>query len=183
LLPANLFTAGDGGMTDQQIAQAFGDPHAGGLRFAPVGRSSVSGTRESFVNDLQNGDDKPEQKAGRCPSASGVCLEDTTMHLLTYVNQTPNAIGYAEADALPFFPDVGAIPVGGYEPNRANALNGHYTFLATEHLYTNGIPGGRTADLINFLTSKAVTAQLRDTSFIGCSDLGGSKLSGNCSAR
>ena len=182
-LPANLFTAGDGGMTDQQIAQAFSDPHAGGLNFAPVGRSSVSGTREAFVSDLLNGDDSPEQKAARCPSASGVCLQDTTMNLLTYVNQTPNAIGYAEADALPFFPNVGAIPVNGYEPNRANALNGHYTFLATEHLYTNGIPAGLAADLINFLTSKAVTAQLRDTSFIGCADLGGPNLSGACSTR
>ena len=105
------------------------------------------------------------------------------MNLLTYVNQTPNAIGYAEADALPFFPNVGAIPVNGYEPNRANALNGHYTFLATERLYTNGIPAGLAADLINFLASKAVTAQLRDTSFIGCADLGGSNLSGACPTR
>jgi len=30
---------------------------------------------------------------------------------------------------------------------------------------------------VKFLTSKVVTEQLRDTSFIGCSDLGGSKLS------
>jgi ABC-type phosphate transport system substrate-binding protein len=102
------------------------------------------------------------------------------MELLTYVNKTPNAIGYAEADALPFFPNVGAIPINGYEPTRTNALNGGYAFLATEHLYTNGIPTGLAADLINFLTSPAVTAQLRDTSFIACADLGGSKLSGDC---
>jgi hypothetical protein len=75
---------------------------------------------------------------------------------------------------------VGAIPITGYMPTRANALNGDYDFLATEHLYTNGIPAGLAADLINFLTSSAVTALPRDTSFIACADLGGSKLSGAC---
>jgi ABC-type phosphate transport system substrate-binding protein len=177
-LPANLFTAGTGGgLTDQQIVQAFADPRSGRLSFAPVGRSSASGTRGVFVRDVLNGNDSSEQGAGPCPPARGVCLEPTTMSLLTYVNATPNALGYAEADALPFFPDVGAIPVNGFMPSRANALDGSYSFLATEHLYTNGIPAGLTADLIDFLTSKAVTAQLRDTSFIGCSDTAGSKLS------
>lgn len=177
-LPANLFAVGTGGgMTDQQIAQAFANPRAGGLTFLPVGRSLVSGTREAFISNVLNGNDSAEQHAGPCPSARGVCLEPTTMNLLTYLNATPNALGYAEADALPFFPDVGAIPVNGFQPSRADALNGSYTFLATEHLYTNGIPSGLTADLINFLNSTPVTAQLRNTSFIGCSDMGGSKLS------
>jgi phosphate transport system substrate-binding protein len=181
-LPPNLFAQGTGGgLTDQQIVQAFQDPHLGGLDLIPVGRSSVSGTREAFVHDVLNGNDSSEQGAGPCPSKSGVCLEDTTMDLLTYINGTPNAIGYAEADALPFFPNVGVIPINGYEPTRANALDGNYTFLATEHLYTDDVPTGLAADLINFLTSKVVTAQLRDTSFIGCSDLGGSKLSAACS--
>jgi ABC-type phosphate transport system substrate-binding protein len=177
-LPANLFEVGkEGGLTNSQITQAFQDPHGA---FVPVGRSSVSGTREAFVNNVLNGDDSTEQNARPCPSASGVCLESTTMELLTYVNQTPQAIGYAEADALPFFPNVGAIPINGYEPTRANALNGDYAFLTTEHLYTNGIPSGLAADLINFLTSSAVTAQIRDTSFIACTDLGGSNLSADC---
>lgn len=178
-LPANVFIAGkQGGLSYQQIAQAFQNPSTG--PYAPVGRSSASGTRKAFAQQVLNGDDSSEQNAGQCPSASGVCLEDTTMDLLTYVNKTPNAIGYAEADALPFFPGVGAIPINGYEPIRANALNGTYKFLAIEHLYTSGIPAGLTADLINFLDSSAVTAQLRDTSFIACPDLAGSKLSGDC---
>src|SRR5438552_3995285 len=122
-----------------------------------------------------------------CPGAHitvrGVGSEKTTMDLRTYINQTHGAIGYAEADALPFFSDVGAIPINGYEPTRANALNGTYTFLATEHLYTSGVPAGLAADLINFLTSSAVTAQLRDISFIACSNLAGSKLSGDCVRR
>jgi hypothetical protein len=106
--------------------------------------------------------------------------------LLTYVNKTKRAMGYAEADALPFFPSVAAIPISvngvGYEPTRRNTLNGDYSFYATEYLYTNGVPRGLEGDIINFLTSKAVTAQLRDTSFISCSDLSRSKLSSACSA-
>ena len=104
----------------------------------------------------------------------------------TYVDDTERTIGYAEADALPFFPSVAAIPISvngvGYEPTRRNTRNGDYSFYATEYLYTNGIPNGLEADVIDFLTSRAVAAQLRDTSFISCPDLSGSKLSGACSA-
>lgn len=46
-----------------------------------------------------------------------------------------------------------------------------------------GILDGLAAGLINFLTGKAVTARLRDTSFIGCAGLGGPNLTGDCSTR
>lgn len=160
------------GMTPQAIARAYSDPRAGGSHFAPVSRTGDSGTRLAFIRDVL-GSEAPLE-------SPGITQEKTTQKLLTYVNQTKDAIGYAEADALPFFPSVRSIPIDGYEPSRANALAGHYQFLATEHLYTNGVPRGLTADFINFLTSQAVTVQLRDTSFIGCADLGGSRLSGHC---
>jgi ABC-type phosphate transport system substrate-binding protein len=183
-LPSNVFEAGNlGGMTVSQIAQAFNDPSVG--EFAPVGRSSASGTRQVFVQQLLGGNDGAEKHAGSCPEAGGVagavCLVGTTMELLADVNATPNAIGYTEADALPFFPHVGAIPINGYAPSRTNALDGNYTFLTTEHLYTVGVPAGLTADLIGFLKSAPVTAQLRaTTSFIACADLAGSTLSTAC---
>jgi hypothetical protein len=41
-------------------------------------------------------------------------------------------------------------------------------------------PTGLAADVISFLTSAPVAAQLRSTSFIACSDLDGSKISGAC---
>lgn len=98
------------------------------------------------------------------------------MDLLEYVNSTANAIGYAEADALPFFPNVGTIPVNTYEPIREDALSGNYPFVATEYLYTAGEPAGLTANYLDFLTSDPMTAQLRGHGFIGCSDVGGTKL-------
>jgi ABC-type phosphate transport system substrate-binding protein len=132
------------------------------------------------------GNDAAEQKAGPCPAAhkNGVCLEGTTMDLLSYVSRKWYSIGYAEPDALIYFPNVGAIPINsggiGYAPTRTNALRGHYPFLATEYLYTNRAPTGLAAHFINFLKSDAVTDQLSGTLFIACSDLAGSKLSGAC---
>jgi phosphate transport system substrate-binding protein len=183
-LPPDLFTAGNGGgMSAGQIARVFEHPAESRGTFVPVGRPSGSGTRNEFERDVLQSD---YASAGPCPQPGAVCDETTTLGLLTYVNDTSNAIGYAESDALPFFPAVGAIPINvggiGYEPTRANTLNGDYPYFATEYLYTNGTPGGLAADVVNFLMSRAVAAQLRDTSFISCSDLARSKLSGACSA-
>jgi ABC-type phosphate transport system substrate-binding protein len=182
-LPATTFENGIG-LTKVDIATAFDEP---GAQYRPVGRSSGSGTREAFHQNVLF-DDKAENTAPQCQPAgappanppAGLCLEDTTLGLLNYVNATDNAIGYAEADALPFFPNVGAIPINGREPSRANALNGKYAFLATEYLYVKGTPTGLVADLINFLKSGPVIAQLRDTSFISCSDLARSQISDAC---
>lgn len=155
----------------------------GHYRRVLVGRASISGTRATFVREFLGGNDTVEEHAPACPVSSGVCLEPTTMDLLGYVDKTPNSIGYAEADALPFFPNVGEIPVGGYLPTRANVLAGRYSFLATEHLYTNGAPSGLAAKLISFLTSPPITAQLRATSsFIACADLSGKARGHDCRA-
>jgi ABC-type phosphate transport system substrate-binding protein len=184
-LPANLFTAGlGGGMSSAQIASVFEHPGSGNIKFMPVGRALGSGTRTEFSRDVLH---SQYASAGFCPRPRGVCDEPNTLGLLTYVNDTKLAIGYAEADALPFFPSVAAIPISvhgvGYEPTRVNTLNGNYPFYATEYLYTNGVPSGLEADVINFLMSKAVAAQLSDTSFISCSDLVHSNLSSVCPAK
>ena len=181
-LPPELFAAGNGGgLSTAQIAQAFEHRTVSGITVRPVGRTRGSGTRNDFTHEVLG---RQYPSSGICPQPRGVCYEPTTLALLTYVNNTPNAIGYAEADALPFFPSVAAIPIRvngvGYEPSRPNTLNGDYSFFATEYLYTRGSPDGLEADVIKFLMSKPVAAQLRDTSFISCSDLKGSKLSVEC---
>lgn len=187
-LPKSDFTPGTGnGLTAWQITQAFGEPNIGG--FQPVGRVGTSGTREAFRKSvLVNQVDTAENNARQCPSSTQqpvvrglLCLEPTTLALLNFVNQAPRSIGYGEADALPFFPNVGEIPVNGYEPTRQNVLDGNYNFLAPEHLYTKGQPSGLAEDLVSFLTSSPVTAQLRATSsFIACSDLIGTKHAADC---
>jgi ABC-type phosphate transport system substrate-binding protein len=181
-LPSQLFAAGiGGGLSTAQITQAFEHGVVSGITVRPVGRTRGSGTRNDFTHDVLG---RQYPSSGICPQPHGVCDEPTTLDLLTYVNNTKNAIGYAEADALPFFPSVAAIPIRvhgiGYEPTRSNTLNGDYSFFAIEYLYTRGLPGGLEADIINFLMSKPVAAQLRDTSFISCSDVKGSNLSPEC---
>lgn len=172
------------GLKPSDIGKLF---TTGGFRRVLVGRSSVSGTRATFAEEFLGGNDGAEENAPQCPVSSGVCLEPTTMQLLTYVNDTPNSVGYAEADALPFFPNVGAIPIQvgdatkPYEPTRDNVLAGRYSFLATEYLYTNGAPAGLAAKFIGFLASPPVTAQLRATSsFIACADLVHARRGGDC---
>jgi phosphate transport system substrate-binding protein len=182
-LPASLFTAGSGGgMSAGQIAEAFEQPDSATTKFVPVGRPIGSGSRTEFSRDVLH---SQYPSAGSCPQARGACDETTTLKLLTYVN-THHSIGYAEDDALPFFPRVAAIPIrihgAGYEPTRLNTLNGNYPFYATEYLFTKGAPHGLPADVINFLLSRAVAAQLSDTSFISCSDLDKSNLSSACPA-
>jgi ABC-type phosphate transport system substrate-binding protein len=172
---------GKDGLETSQIRELFGNP--GQYDHVVVGRSSDSGTREAFAKTFLQGNDESENGASLCPARGGrgLCLESTTMELLTYVNVTPGSLGYAEADALPFFPDVAEIPVHGYLPTRANVLGGHYSFLATEHLYTNSAPSGLAAAFIDFLTSAPMTTQLRTTSsLIACSDLEGTARSGDC---
>jgi len=139
-LPPKLFTPGNGGgLSTAQIAQAFEHRTVSGLAVRPVGRTRGSGTRNDFTHGVIG---QQYCSSAICPQPRGVCYERTTLDLLTYVNDTPNAIGYAEADALPFFPKVAAIPISvtgvGYEPTRPNTLSGNYPFFATEYLYTRG---------------------------------------------
>lgn len=186
-LSAPHFATGtNGGMTDQAISQAFEHPDA---PFHPVGRTPVSGTRTAFSQDVLGGSDTAETRAPGCPAsppsagrpAAGLCLEGTTMQLLTYVDQTPGAIGYAESGAISFFPGVGVIPIGGYAPTPGNVRDGHYTFDATEYLYTKGKPTGLAGDVMSFLNSTAESDRISDTSgFIPCRNLGGSKVANAC---
>lgn len=151
-----------------------------------VGRTTDSGTRATFEDTVLGSGSTAFTAARPCGTADGksgrpgACTEQTTMDLLNYVNATPNAIGYAEADALPLFPNVGIVPVNGYVPTLDNVLDGSYHFVATEYLYTAGKPAGLTADYLRFLTDDAMTAQLRGHGYIGCSDLHGTKLDGAC---
>jgi ABC-type phosphate transport system substrate-binding protein len=177
-LPPSVFQQGQGlGLGHDAITQAFAQsgsvvPGLPGLSVKTVGRPGNSGTREAFIQTVAGGN---EQANGTVPTMQ------STMELLGYVNETPDSIGYAEADALPFFPSVREIAIDGVLPSPQAALNGSYKFVATERLYTRGQLTGLGADFLSFLTSSPVLTPLRtSTSFLGCPDLAGSKLSADC---
>lgn len=171
------------GLPADQLRGIFSNPAQWG--YVAVGRTAVSGTRATF-NSTVLGSDGAFSGAKPCgtpdgrPATAGACTEDTTMDVLNYVNKTPNAIGYAEADALAFFPDVEIVPINGAAPTHDNVVSGAYPFVATEYLYTAGAPADLTADYIRFLTDDAMTAELRGHGYIGCSDLHGTKIDGAC---
>jgi ABC-type phosphate transport system substrate-binding protein len=86
------------GLTPAALGQIFGaSPNIG---YRAVGRDNASGTRETFENNVLHHDtDFPTNAT--CPVVTAAtpamfaCDEPTTMDLLTYINQTPSAIGYA----------------------------------------------------------------------------------------
>jgi ABC-type phosphate transport system substrate-binding protein len=173
------------GLTTGQLRALFqAQPSTGNGNVVVVGRASGSGTRTTFEENVLGARTTDFPAWSRCPLAPVrkpvACTVETTMDLLTYINRTPNAIGYAEADALPYFPNVAALPINGTLPTRAATLKGAYRFVATEYLYTAGQPHGLTAGYLDFLKSDALAAQLRDRDYVGCSELSGTALSGQC---
>ena len=67
---------------------------------------------------------------GNCPSPTGraypqaSCTEDSTAHVLSFVNGTPNAIGYAEVrGSLASYPRVSVIRIDNAIPASDDVLN------------------------------------------------------------
>jgi ABC-type phosphate transport system substrate-binding protein len=174
---------GTNGISADELRRLFssaGDPSTPSI--VAVGRTHASGTRAAFAGAYFGGADPEPTNAAACePSTTrGFCTSDNTMDLLSFVESHPDAIGYAEADALPYFPAVQVIAVDGQLPTEQAVISGAYPFVATEYLYTAGEPAGLAADYLRFLTSPAETAALRGHGFIACNDLAGTKRDGAC---
>jgi phosphate transport system substrate-binding protein len=184
----------DKGLTINQLQQIFsrgtiGDD-VGGFTKTPVAvvRPKTSGTRNVFgervlgdvsaLSDVEtcprpaanapNSADAPDKGPGNPPR---ICEAQSTMELLDYVNRTPNAIGYAEADALPFFPKVRTVPIDDTAPTRENVLGGDYRFWASEVLYTQPGASGLTRNFLDFLGSRGVSKLLESQGFLPCREL------------
>lgn len=173
----------DRGLRQEQLAQIFAGEEAddeGGLLADPpvaVVRAGGSGTRHAFEERVTGG--KSPASAPPCaPGATGVCSVGSTMELLDYVNRTPNAIGYAEADALPFFPNVRTVPINSTSPAKGDVLDGDYPFWASEVLYTRPGAAGLTRNFLDFLRSRGVSKLLEGPGFLPCRELRDSEVEG-----
>ncbi|MPY56792.1 substrate-binding domain-containing protein [Streptomyces spongiae] len=174
-------TLWDRGLTQDQLGQIFTGGgfrnEDGRLAETPVAvvRADGSGTRDAFEKRVTGG--KGTTSAPPCTTGStGVCSVTSTMELLDYVNRTTNAIGYAEADALPFFPNVRTVPINGTAPTKENVLDGDYPFWASEILYTREGASGLTRDFLDFLRSRGVSKLLEGQGFLPCRELEDSKV-------
>ncbi|MFD0638753.1 PstS family phosphate ABC transporter substrate-binding protein [Catenulispora yoronensis] len=151
-----------------------------------VGRPIGSGTRTTFLDTVTQSNTSAVSSAP-CPAPDSSepkpasCTVATTMQLLAYVNATPGAIGYAEADALPFFPSVDVVALDGKLPTRDQALHNGYPFVATENLFRAGDRSDLANDFMSFLTSDAMASRLHNDGFVACSEISGTDISGMCS--
>lgn len=138
-----------------------------------VGRLGGSGSREAFEKVLGRALGPP---SGSCPKPTGhpvsftSCTEGSTAALLNFVNQTPNAVGYAEVfgGALSGEPDVSVLYVDNAAPTAANVRNGSYKYWVGEHLYASANPTALTTDFLKYLPNYIASNPPGD--FIACSD-------------
>jgi len=157
-------------VTSADLSKVFVPPGVPGK--VAVGRLGGSGSRQAFKKIL--GQD-PGQPSGSCPTPNGhavsftSCTEGSTASVLNFVNQTPNAIGYAEVyGSLVADPDVSVLYIDNAAPTAANVRDGSYKFWTGEHLYTSAHPSALTSDFLAFLPNYIASNPPSD--FIACSD-------------
>jgi phosphate transport system substrate-binding protein len=140
-----------------------------------VGRRAGSGSRKTFIANVLGLNPGPPDK-GNCPVPTGSkfsftsCTEDSTADLLTFVNRTPNAIGYAElSQPITDYTQVSVISIDNAAPTPDNVRNGSYKFWIVEHLYAAAQPTALTKDFLGYFSQDNKASDLpRD--FIPCSD-------------
>jgi ABC-type phosphate transport system substrate-binding protein len=151
-----------------------------------VGRRGGSGSRQAFnVKVLSPQVPSPADK-GNCPSPNGSayhhtsCTEDSTADVLSFVNGTPNAIGYAEVrevhGSLAGYPHVSVISIDNAAPTAGNVRDGSYSFWTVEHLYAGTQLTALAKDFLGFLPNYIESNPQPD--FIACSGVPG--LTANC---
>lgn len=177
------------------LASLYSNASAGHAPYIAVGRSANSGTASAFDSWLGLGSSLLNS-AANCGSisstitddnakvgTSGLCTVGTTQEMLAYVNANPNAIGFAELDAISQYPYLTVLAVGGALPDRTDVLNGSYEFAVPEVLYTAKTPSAQVSHFLTFLQSQSETTELAalDAGFIPCADLSGA-VAGDCSS-
>jgi phosphate transport system substrate-binding protein len=152
-----------------------------------VSRNEDSGTRETFQKIFLGRAPQAPQSSAQCDKRDMVpqapitlCISNNTNDLLTKVNTTSGAIGYADAPAAEEVakqhgltvirindtdPDVNSIVrPGGSDPG--------YPFWTVEYLYTQGSPpdGSLLKYFLDYLSSDGGRAELRRAGYTPCVD-------------
>ncbi len=114
-------------ITKTDLLKIFEKPGKQGT--VAVGRKAGSGSRLAFVMkvlDLNQSDPAIQPDKGGCPAATGKafysftsCTAGSTSDLLKFVNETPNAIGYAETYELygAGYPQVAQLDINNAAPS------------------------------------------------------------------
>ena len=123
-----------------------------------VGRQAGTGTRITLLSFLGSKGPGPQVSGNSCPPSAGkaACTEFTNMALLTFVNATRNAIGYAEVDQEPGghpagYPGASVLSINGIAPTPANVRNGSYNFATVANLYMPPHPSALAKSFYRYL--------------------------------
>src|SRR5579863_3526830 len=107
-----------------------------------AGRQAGTGTRVTLLSFLHSQGSGPQVSGNNCPPPAGstACTAFSNADLLSFVNATPDAVGYAEVDQEPNghpagYPDASVLSIDGVAPTPANVRNGSYDLATVATLY------------------------------------------------
>ena len=149
-----------------------------------VGRQAGTGTRITLLGFLQRPGPGPQVSGNNCPPPAGsaVCTEYSNMGLLSFVNETRNAIGYAEVDhesnGHPAgYLDASVLSINGIAPTPANVRDGSYNFATVANLYMPPHPSALAKSFYQYLLQYIAANQ--SDGLITCSGVP-KRLEANC---
>ncbi len=149
-----------------------------------VGRQPGTGTRLTLLGFLHGQGPAPQVSGNRCPPPAGsaVCTEYSNTDLLRFVNETRNAIGYAEVDQESNghpagYPGASVLSIDGIAPTPANVRNGLYNFATVANLYMPPHPSALAKSFHQYLLQYIATNQ--SGGLITCSGVP-KRLEANC---
>jgi ABC-type phosphate transport system substrate-binding protein len=149
-----------------------------------VGRQAGTGTRITLLSFLHSQGPGPPVPSDGCPPPAGsaVCTEYSNSNLLSFVNETRNAIGYAEVDQESNghpagYPDISVLSVDGIAPTPANVRNGSYNFATVANLYMPPHPSALAKSFYQYLLQYIAANQ--SGGLITCSGVP-KRLEANC---
>jgi len=123
-----------------------------------VGRQAGTGTRVTLLGFLQSHGPAPQVSGNGCPPPAGsaACTTNSNTALLSFVNETRNAIGYAEVDhesnGHPAgYSDASVLSIDGIAPTPTNVRNGSYDFATVANLYMPPHPSALAKSFYHYL--------------------------------
>ena len=149
-----------------------------------AGRQAGTGTRSTLLGFLHSQAPGPQVSGNACPPPAGsaACTANSNMELLSFVNETRNAIGYAEVDQESNGhpagdPDVSVLSVDGIAPTPTNVRNGSYNFATVATLYMPPHPSALARSFYQYLLQYIAANQ--SDGLITCSGVP-KRLEANC---
>jgi ABC-type phosphate transport system substrate-binding protein len=149
-----------------------------------VGRQAGTGTRITLLGFLHNQGPSPQVSGNGCPPPAGsaACTAFSNADLLGFVNETPNAIGYAEVDQESNghpagYPDASVLSIDGIAPTPANVRSGSYDFVTVANLYMPPHPSALAKSFYQYLLQYVAANQ--SDGLIACSGAP-QRLQANC---